>query len=93
MLTTTVVILNWTNDETKEIGIKTRKQLTMSINFHPKGDIDKKYLPREGGGRGIRRTTRMSEITIISKAQYIKTNKSENNILDLVYTNKNSKKL
>ena len=35
----------------------------------------------------------MSEITIISKAQYIKTNKSENNILDLVYTNKNSKKL
>ena len=41
MLTTTVVILNWTNDETKEIGIKTRKQLTMSINFHPKGDIGK----------------------------------------------------
>ena len=27
----------------------------------------------------------MSEITIISKAQYIKINKSENNILDSVY--------
>ena len=54
VLTTTVGILNWTNDEIKEIDIKTRKQLIMSRNFHPNGDIGKLYLPREQGGCGIK---------------------------------------
>ena len=49
VLTTTVGILNWTIDEIKEIDINPRKQLTMSRNFHPNGDIDKLYLPRGQG--------------------------------------------
>ena len=85
VLTTTVGILNWTIDEIKEIDIKTRKQLTMSRNFHPNGDIDKLYLPRGQGGRGIKMIARTFESRIISIAQHIKMNKSENNILDFVY--------
>ena len=46
VLTTTVGILNWRIDRIKEIDIKTRKQLTMSRNSHPNGDIHKLYLPR-----------------------------------------------
>ena len=85
VLTTTVGILNWTIDETKEIDIKTRKQLTMSRNFHPNGDIDKLYLSRGQGGRGIKMIVRMFESRIISIAQYIKKRNSENSILDFVY--------
>ena len=85
VLTTTVGILNWRIDEIKEIDIKTRKQLTMSRNFHPNGDIDKLYLPRGQGGRDIKMIARMFESRIISIAQYIKMCKSENNILDFVY--------
>ena len=46
VLTTTIGILNWTIDK-----IKTLKQLTMSRNFYPNGDIDKLFLPRGQGGR------------------------------------------
>ena len=85
VLTTTVGILTWTIDKIKEIDIKTRKQLTIFRNFHPDGDIDKLYLPRGQGGRGIKMIARMFESRIVSIAQYIKMNKSENNILDFVY--------
>ena len=63
----------------------------MSRNFHPNGDIDKLYLSRGQGGRGIKTIARMFESRIISIAQHIKKRKSENSILD--FTNKNSKKL
>ena len=63
----------------------TRKQLTMSRNFHQNGDIDKLYLPKGQGGHGIKMIARMFEGRIISIAQYVKMNKSENNILDFVY--------
>ena len=57
----------------------------MSRHFHLNGDIDKLYLPRGQGGRGRKMLARMFESRIISIAQYIKKNKSENNILDFVY--------
>ena len=66
---TTVGILNWRIDEIKEIDIKTRKHLTMSRNFYPNGDIDKLYLPRGQGGRGIKMIARMFESRIISIAR------------------------
>ena len=84
-LTTRVGILNWTIDEIKELDIKACKQLTTSRHFHSNGDIDKLYLPRGQGGRGIKMIARMFESRIISVAQYIKMKKSENNILDFVY--------
>ena len=57
----------------------------MSRNFQPNLDTDKLYLPRGQGGFGIQVIAWMCESRIISIAQYIKMNKSENNILDLKY--------
>ena len=57
----------------------------MSRHFHPNGDIDKLYLSRWQGGRGIKLIARMFESWIISIAQYIKKRKSESSILDFVY--------
>ena len=57
----------------------------MARNFHPDGDIDKLYLPRGQGGRGIKMIAGMFESRIIYENEHMKMNKSENNILDFVY--------
>ena len=38
-----VGIVDWTINEIREIDRKTRKQLTMTKNFHPNGEVD--YIP------------------------------------------------
>ena len=40
-------------DELKELDIKTRKMMTLYGALHPKGDVDRLYLPRHKGGRGL----------------------------------------
>ena len=49
----TAGILNWTKKELKEMDIRTRKMMTMAGTFHQKGDVDRLYLPRNEGGRGM----------------------------------------
>ena len=46
-------ILKWNTDELKNLGRKTIKFLTMRGVLHPKSDVDKVYLSREIGGRGL----------------------------------------
>ena len=36
---TSVDIADWTINEIKETDCKTRKQLAMTVNFHPDGDV------------------------------------------------------
>ena len=40
-------------DELKKIDRTTRKTLTMYGAFHPKGDIDRLYIKRKEGDRGL----------------------------------------
>ena len=46
-------IVDWTEKEMKDLDIKTRKILTMNGIFHKKGNVNRLYLPRSGGGRGL----------------------------------------
>ena len=46
-------IIKWNVAELDEIDRKTRKILTMNKEFHPKSDIDRLYVPRSKGGRGL----------------------------------------
>ncbi|MEO0683920.1 MAG: reverse transcriptase family protein [Cyanobacteria bacterium J06649_11] len=46
-------IVDWGEKELKDIDIKTRKILTMSGVFHRKGNVDRLYIKRENGGRGL----------------------------------------
>ena len=46
-------ILDWKNDELKKIDRQTRKMMTMYGALHPKSDVDRLYLPRKIGGRGL----------------------------------------
>ena len=46
-------VLNWTGAELKGMDIKTRKILTLNGMFHQKGNVDRLYMPRRNGGRGL----------------------------------------
>ena len=46
-------ILNWRVNELDQVDRKTRKILTINREFHPKSDIDRLYVSRKKGGRGL----------------------------------------
>jgi len=46
-------VLDWTKQELLQMDIKTRKILTMNGIFHKKANVDRLYLKRNEGGRGL----------------------------------------
>ena len=46
-------IVEWTKDELRKLDRKTRKLLTINRAFHPQADVDRLYLKRATGGRGL----------------------------------------
>ena len=46
-------IIKWTKMELEELDWKTRKLLTMYGAHHPKADVDRLYMKRADGGRGL----------------------------------------
>ena len=46
-------VVDWRVHELKEMDVKTRKILTMNGIFHKKGNVDRLYLKRCDGGRGL----------------------------------------
>ena len=54
VITPTVGIVDWAIDDINDLDIKTRKILSITGNFQPNGDIDKLYINRKKGGRGLK---------------------------------------
>ncbi|CAH3124919.1 unnamed protein product [Porites lobata] len=46
-------IIDWKISELKKIDTKTRKLLNMHKTLHPKADVERLYIPRKDGGRGL----------------------------------------
>ena len=46
-------IIDWKISELKKIDTKTCKLLNMHKMLHPKADVERLYLPRKYGGRGL----------------------------------------
>ena len=46
-------LINWTVNELQQLDRKTRKKLTMYGAFHPKSNVNRLYLARQEGGRGL----------------------------------------
>ena len=45
--------LKWTRDEFKKMNQKTRKLMTMHKALHPRDNVDRLYVSRKEGGRGL----------------------------------------
>ena len=53
MVRYTAGILCWTQKELEAMDIKTRKRLTMNWAFHKRSSVDRLYMKRKVGGRGL----------------------------------------
>ena len=49
----TAGVLDWTKGELSKVDVQTRKMLTMHGAFHRKSNVDRLYLKRKDGGRGL----------------------------------------
>ena len=66
----------------KNLDGKTRKFLTKERMHHPKSDVDRIYLPRSSGGRGLIQIETTYKTTTIGLATYLQ--KSRDPFLMLV---------
>ena len=78
-------ILDWTIQEIKDTDIRTRKILSVTGNFHPNSDVDRLYIGRNIGGRGLKSCQRLFESRIIALKQHLHHSKERNQILNFVY--------
>jgi hypothetical protein len=77
-------IINWRLEEIKQIDRKTIKMLTMHKMHHPKADIDRLYVKRKEGGRGLVQVEAAYKAETINIAEYLNTNYKEDQFVNIV---------
>jgi len=84
-------IINWQLKDIKKLDTKTRKLLTTERMHHPKADVERLYLPRKIGGRGLSQIELSYKTTTVGLNTYLAT--TQDNLLKLVFQHEGSKKL
>lgn len=64
-------IINWKASEIQKLDRKTRKMLTLNKLHHPKADVERLYLPRCEGGRGMCNIEDTYKQTVVGLAKYL----------------------
>ena len=83
-------IINWTISDIKKIDVKIRKLMTCNRMHHPKADVDRLYIPRKEGGRGMIQLELSLKTTTIGLQKYLET--STDWMLQLVNIHEQGKK-
>ena len=78
-------IIDWTIQELETIDKRTRKILSMNGSFHPNSDIDRLYIPRYQGGRGLKAVRSLFECRIASLYNHLQTYRERNEYMNYVY--------
>jgi hypothetical protein len=90
-------IINWRLEKIRKNDRESRKVLTMYKMHHPKADVDRIYMKRKEGGRGLLQIEATYKAEIINIAEYLKTKYTEDQFVNIVkndesnQTNTNSK--
>jgi hypothetical protein len=79
-----ILVINWRTEDIKKIDRKTRKILTMYKVHHPKADIDRLYVKRKEGGRGLVQVEAAYKAEITSIAEYLNTNYKVDQFLNII---------
>ena len=72
-------ILQWKKDELRKMDRKTRKMLTTYRALHPQADVDRLYLKRNEGGRGMISVEDCIDLEVGNLKEYV--NESEEEML------------
>jgi len=70
-------ILEWTKAELQEIDRRTRKRLTIYKGMHPRSDVDRLYVERSKGGRGLMSVEDVVQYENHSLKQYTRVSETE----------------
>ena len=76
MIRYTAGIVDWKIAEMEDLDRKTRKLMTAHRTLHPQSDIDRLYLPRRIGGRGLLQIRQTVEEEIRNLSEYISSTES-----------------
>ena len=76
MIRYTAGIVDWTIAELEDLDFKTRKLMTAHRILHPQSDIDRLYLSRRIGGRGLMQIRQTVEEEIRNLSEYISSTES-----------------
>ena len=63
--------LKWTRDELKQMDQRTRKLLSMHKALHPRDDVERLYVSRKEGGRGLASIEDNVDASILRLEDYI----------------------
>ena len=64
-------IIKWTKEEIRAIDTKTRKLLTIYRALHPQADVDRLYIRRADGGRGMISVEDTVDLETVSLHKYV----------------------
>ena len=93
VLIPTFGLLTWTINAIEQIDIKTRKTLCMTGYFYRNSDIDRLYLKRRNGGRGLKCIKTTYEARIVAARRHLLSQKNTNRYLACVINHEESKLL
>ena len=80
--------VNWHQEELQKLDRKTRKLLTIHGQHHPKADVDRLYVPRKQGGRGLMQLEASHAVEITKLVEYVE--RKEDSLLQVVRTHQNN---
>ena len=81
-------IVNWHQEEPQKLDRKTRKLLTIHGQHHPKEDVDRLYVPRKQGGRGLMQLEAAHAVEITKLVEYV--DKKEDPLIQVVRTHQHN---
>jgi hypothetical protein len=64
-------IINWRQEELRKLHRETKKLLTIHGQHHPKADVDRFYVPRKEGARGLMQLEEAYIIEITKLMEYV----------------------
>ena len=73
----TAGIVDWTRAELDDLDRKTRKVMTANHALHPQSDVDRLYLSRQQGGRGLQQIHQVVTEEILTLKEYVNNSKEE----------------
>ena len=81
-------IVNWHQEELQKLDRKTRKLLTIHGHLRPKADVDRLYVPRKQGGRGLMQLEAAHAVEITKLFEYV--DRKEDPLIQVVRTHQHN---
>jgi len=81
-------IVNWHQEKLQKLDRKTRKLLTIHGQHHPKADVDRLYVQRKQGGRGLMQLEAAHAVEMTKLVEYV--DKKENPLIQVVRTHQHN---